>query len=666
MNLIHCPDYPVDYNYNNLLDFYFKTNKQQRCICLNDVFGVSTTNDPVYLYNNCLQASLLDSQTIVYFQVCQINGMIPKKDQYFFTKPDNPIKIFKVSNVNRCVPSMLKLYHQTLPSINSLYDMINVVYQSTIQCFVEQMRPYLLRSKMLQTGTFLIKHYGDCETSLKLINCAAQYWHLNVYTISSIDLLCEVPQTTEAKIRNTFSKISQHSPCIVLLNDLDILFKSEIFESNRIINLFKTSLASLSSSTLVWPIIAVATVNSSDSHQLANLFLHKLSVELPDSQARKIIIESLVSENFLPISDSNSLIVDRLVKQTSGFSTEILVANFNETLKEFFIENNVQSKQNLEQFLIKFENKIEKYCENNKETTGGLLQIPNVTWSDIGGLQQVKKDILETIELPLKLGFSFKKLGLRRSGILLYGPPGTGKTLLAKAVATQCSLNFISVKGPELINKYVGQSEENVRNLFSQARRASPSIIFFDELDSLAPARGRSGDSGGVMDRVVSQLLTELDGISSTTDNKNPDKEELLFVIGATNRIDLIDSALLRPGRFDKTLHVPVANDKESRLSILRALTRKFNFDEDLNQETVITHVESRCPPNMSGADFYSLCSEAMFNALKRTINSTKGTNLSFECDDSNDEDDNSTRSSQDDDLYKIKVRIEDYQLKSS
>lgn len=189
----------------------------------------------------------------------------------------------------------------------------------------------------------------------------------------------------------------------------------------------------------------------------------------------------------------------------------------------------------------------------------GAPKIPNVTWDDVGGLTSVKSDILDTIQLPLehpelfadglkkRSGMAVSPGGLSFtllcSGILLYGPPGTGKTLLAKAVATSCSLNFLSVKGPELLNMYIGESEANVRRVFQRARAARPCVIFFDELDSVAPKRGNHGDSGGVMDRIVSQLLSELDGMSTGT------KHTDVFVIGATNRPDLLDPALLRPGR---------------------------------------------------------------------------------------------------------------------
>ncbi|XP_021792987.1 peroxisome biogenesis factor 6 isoform X5 [Papio anubis] len=250
-------------------------------------------------------------------------------------------------------------------------------------------------------------------------------------------------------------------------------------------------------------------------------------------------------------------------------------------------------------------------CSSDPQQPGSLhqdqeLRIPSVSWHDVGGLQEVKKEILETIQLPLEHP-ELLSLGLRRSGLLLHGPPGTGKTLLAKAVATECSLTFLSVKGPELINMYVGQSEENVREVFARARAAAPCIIFFDELDSLAPSRGRSGDSGGVMDRVVSQLLAELDGLHSTQD---------VFVIGATNRPDLLDPALLRPGRFDKLVFVGANEDRASQLRVLSAITRKFKLEPSVS----LVNVLDCCPPQLTGADLYSLCSDAMTAALKRRV----------------------------------------------
>jgi peroxin-6 len=216
-----------------------------------------------------------------------------------------------------------------------------------------------------------------------------------------------------------------------------------------------------------------------------------------------------------------------------------------------------------------FESAVDLARKNFADSIGAP-KIPNVQWSDVGGLTHVKDAVTETIQLPLSRPDLFAKGLKKRSGILFYGPPGTGKTLLAKAIATEFSLNFFSVKGPELLNMYIGESEANVRRVFQRARDARPCCVFFDELDSVAPKRGNQGDSGGVMDRIVSQLLAELDGMSDGEDGGGG-----VFVIGATNRPDLLDQALLRPGRFDKMLYLGISDTHEKQATILQALTRK-------------------------------------------------------------------------------------------
>lgn len=237
----------------------------------------------------------------------------------------------------------------------------------------------------------------------------------------------------------------------------------------------------------------------------------------------------------------------------------------------------------------------------------GAPRIPNVKWEDIGGLDLVKDEILDTIDMPLKHPELFNNGLKKRSGILFYGPPGTGKSLLAKAIATNFSLNFFSVKGPELLNMYIGESEANVRRVFQRARDAKPCVIFFDELDSVAPKRGNQGDSGGVMDRIVSQLLAELDGMSS-------EGGDGVFIVGATNRPDLLDEALLRPGRFDKMLYLGISDTDEKQTKILEALTRKFQLDDGVD----LKKIAEKCSFTYTGADFYALCSDSMLNAMTR------------------------------------------------
>lgn len=236
-----------------------------------------------------------------------------------------------------------------------------------------------------------------------------------------------------------------------------------------------------------------------------------------------------------------------------------------------------------------------------------------VEWADVGGLQDAKDEVMNCITMPLAQGHLLGGQKLR-SGVLLFGPPGTGKTLLAKAVATECRVHFLSVKGPELLSMYIGESEKNVRDLFRSARELQPCVLFFDELDSLAPARGRGSDSGGVMDRVVSQLVTELDSMPAT-----------VFLIGATNRPDLLDRSLLRPGRLDRMVYLGIAKD---RLPLLKAITRKFDLDEfptsgqqsEVIEGSLLQVVARACPSNLTGADVSVLCADAYGHAQREHI----------------------------------------------
>ncbi|MEM1819577.1 MAG: AAA family ATPase, partial [Sulfolobales archaeon] len=234
-----------------------------------------------------------------------------------------------------------------------------------------------------------------------------------------------------------------------------------------------------------------------------------------------------------------------------------------------------------------------------------FVEVPEVRWSDIGGLEDVKQQLREAVEWPLKYPTMFEKMGIKPPrGILLYGPPGCGKTLLAKAVATESGANFIAIKGPEILSKWVGESERAVREVFRRARQVAPAVIFFDEIDAITPARGHRYDAG-VTDRIVNQLLAEMDGITMLKG---------VVVIGATNRADIIDPALLRPGRFDRIIYVPPP-DKKARLEILKVHTRNVPLAEDVSLEKLAELTEG-----YSGADLEALVREAVMIALREKL----------------------------------------------
>jgi peroxin-6 len=233
-----------------------------------------------------------------------------------------------------------------------------------------------------------------------------------------------------------------------------------------------------------------------------------------------------------------------------------------------------------------------------------ISSIPDVKWADVGGLEHAKEDINDTIQLPIKYPKLFENNLKRRSGLLLYGPPGSGKTLLAKAIANECSMNFISVKGPELLNMYVGESERNIRDVFEKGRANKPCVLFFDEIDALAPNRTKNSDQNNIMDRIVAQFMTEMDGIN---------KDNSLIIIASTNRPDLVDTNLLRPGRFDKMIYIELPKTVEEKIKILKAQTRNLKLANDVDINTLA----ELCPEDYSGADIYSVCSTAFTYALK-------------------------------------------------
>jgi len=235
------------------------------------------------------------------------------------------------------------------------------------------------------------------------------------------------------------------------------------------------------------------------------------------------------------------------------------------------------------------------------------VEIPDCSWEDVGGLYDVKREMMETLQYPLKYAGKFTRYGMAPSkGMLLYGPSGCGKTLCAKAIASECKSNFLSVKGPELLSMWFGESEQNVRELFNKARGAAPCILFFDEIDSIAKPRGSGGAGGGEAgDRIVNQILTEIDGVGS---------KKSVFIIAATNRPDMLDSAVMRPGRLDQLVYLPLP-DQGSRVSIIQAATRKSPLGDDVD----VQEIAERCE-GFSGADLTEVCQRACKLAIRQNI----------------------------------------------
>ncbi|KAK7023801.1 peroxisomal biogenesis factor 6, partial [Favolaschia claudopus] len=442
---------------------------------------------------------------------------------------------------------------------------------------------------------------------------------MHILEINCYDLIGETDIKTEGTLRARFEKLEQCSPCILLLRHIDGLAQTtQALEPGKESVLTTVLRECIDNMHNTWrisghPAMVFATTAEAERVPMGMLscFKHEVAFEAPNEGERLEMLQSLLADTVLSPDVSLAKLATETAALVAGdIASLVLRAQSISLERASRISNSSEiavMTAGVATTAADFENALDKARVAYSESIGAP-KIPNVSWDDVGGLATVKNDILDTIQLPLDHPELFADGLKKRSGILLYGPPGTGKTLLAKAVATSCSLNFFSVKGPELLNMYIGESEANVRRVFQRARDAKPCVIFFDELDSVAPKRGNHGDSGGVMDRIVSQLLAELDGMAGGSSGAD------VFVIGATNRPDLLDPALLRPGRFDRMLYLGVSDTHEAQLNILTALTRKFRLDPALD----LARLAEQCPFNYTGADFYALCSDAMLNAMSR------------------------------------------------
>ncbi|KAL4118354.1 hypothetical protein PRIC2_010680 [Phytophthora ramorum] len=425
-------------------------------------------------------------------------------------------------------------------------------------------------------------------------------------------------------VRNQVSKAQALSPCLLYISHLFPVEKDNEEAELRIGAVLSECIRSLSQNQHSIPLIACVEDVNEVPKFIRQCFLYEMHLEAPDQPKRLEFLQHMAASIELSEDVDLKEVAQLTAGRTYGELSAMLADAGSLAIERILGDETDTSEQSLEDLVFADSDDLPHQCSVSAKDMEeaaqsqqaqassaniGNASIPNVKWTDVGGLEDVKDEILDVVQLPIKHPELFASGVRQRSGILLYGPPGTGKTLLAKAIATECNLNFLSVKGPELLNMYIGESEKNVRQVFAKARSCRPCILFFDELDSLAPMRGRGSDSGGVMDRVVSQLLTEIDGLSGGGNDQ-------VFVIGATNRPDLLETGLLRPGRFDRLLYLGICNEKSAQLKVLKAQTRKFALAEDADLEAVVEH----CPTNFTGADFYALSSSALAAALKDRV----------------------------------------------
>ena len=422
---------------------------------------------------------------------------------------------------------------------------------------------------------------------------------------------------SEAHLRRIFDEATAHAPSIIFLDEIDAIapkreeMGGEKQVEKRVVAQLLALMDGISSRGQVIVIGATNIPNVLDpALRRPGRFDRELDIGIPDKNGRLAILD--VHTRGMPLGEDVDL--SRLSEITHGFVGADLEALSREaamtTLRKIFPSIDFELEEIPYNTLMQLQVTMDDFMEAMKEVEPSAIrevftEIPDVKWSDVGGLTEVKRVLSETIEWPLKYNKLFEHAKTSPSkGILLYGPPGTGKTLLAKAVASESEVNFISVKGPEILSKWVGESEKGIREVFKKAKQASPCIIFFDEIDSVVPRRGSEAASH-VVDRVISQFLTELDGI-----------EELkgIVVLAATNRLDIIDSALLRAGRFDFLLELPIP-DEETRLEIFEVHTRGKPLAPDIDLKSLAGATEG-----LVGADIESVCRKASMVAIREFI----------------------------------------------
>jgi len=447
----------------------------------------------------------------------------------------------------------------------------------------------------------------------------------NFYTINGPEIMSKFYGQSEENLRKIFEEAEKNAPSIIFIDEIDAIApkRSEVHGEveRRVVSQMLTLMDGLKGRG---KLIVIGATNIPDTLDPAlrrpGRFDREIRIDAPDRNGRKEILQ--IHTRGMPLNEDTKL--DDLADFTYGYVGADLAALARESamnaLRRYLPEIDLEKPIPVE-VLEKMEVTMEDFKNAHRGIEPSamrefLIEVPKVSWEEVGGLENIKQQLQETVEWPLSKPEVFKKMGITPPrGILLYGPPGTGKTLLAKAVAHESKANFISIKGPEVMSKWVGESEKAVRELFKKARQVAPTIVFLDELDSIAPMRGT--DTGShVTDSVVNQLLTSIDGLESM---------EGVVVIGATNRPDIIDQGLLRPGRFDRLVLIP-SPDKKARVEIFKIHTKDMPLAKDVDLKQLADACE-----NYSGADIEALCREAAMLAIRENEKAKTVTKAHFD-----------------------------------
>jgi len=436
------------------------------------------------------------------------------------------------------------------------------------------------------------------------------------FLINGPEIMSKMAGESEGNLRRAFEEAEKNAPAIIFIDEVDAIApkreKSNGEVERRVVSQLLTLMDGIKARSHVIVMAATNRPNSIDpALRRFGRFDREIDLGVPDQEGRLEILN--IHTKNMKLDDDVDL--DSIARDTHGYvgadlaqlCAEAAMQCIREKMDVIDIEDDTIPAEILESMRVTQEHfDVAMHQSNPSALRETIVEVPNVSWADVGGLENVKQELKEMVQYPVEHPEMFTKFGMNPSrGVLFYGPPGCGKTLLAKAIANECQANFVSIKGPELLTMWFGESEANVRDIFDKARAAAPCVLFFDELDSLARARGSSSGDSGAGDRVANQLLTEMDGMGGKKD---------VFIIGATNRPDIIDPAIMRPGRLDQLIYIPLP-DFGSRLSIFKAVLRKTPVAPDVNFDVMASMTNG-----FSGADITEICQRACKLAIRESI----------------------------------------------
>ncbi len=478
-------------------------------------------------------------------------------------------------------------------------------------------RPELFERLGISPPKGVLMHGPPGTGKTLLAKAVANESDAHFITINGPEIMSKYVGGSEERLRELFEEAEENAPSIIFIDEIDAIAPKREEVSGEVERRTVAQLLTLMDGLKSrGQVVVIGATNRPDALDQAirrgGRFDREIEIGVPDKDGRGEVLQ--IHTRGMPLDDKVDL--EEMADTTHGFVGADLESLCKEAAMRVLrrvmpdIKGDEEiSPETLKKIIVTKSDFKEALKEVQPSALREVLvQVPDIKWDDIGGLESAKQELQEAVEWPLKYPESFEKFGVRPPrGVLIYGPPGTGKTLLAKAVANESDANFIAVKGPELLSKWVGESEKGVREVFRKARQTAPTVIFFDEIDSIASTRGGSSTDSGVTQRVVNQLLTEIDGLEELQD---------VAVIAATNRVDILDPALTRPGRFDR--HVKVDDpDENARMAIFKVHTAKMPLADDVDLDILAKRTEG-----FVGADIEAVCREAVMLTLRDNLES--------------------------------------------